>query len=388
MLLGGPITAAYGDQGRPLQPLPSRPTSTTMQRPPRRARQFDGHDRQPFVEVSVDPSEYMHRRNSSDEALGKFRRFVLYGHRFYYPVDSCTWWVPTVMTAFIVAGNMAVAWSMIGWPSFVIVVTLVSTGFLSSYLATCTDPGVYPKLKPGEADPLAAYEGLVYCRVCQLRRPPRTAHCYQCNVCVLESDHHCSVLGSCVGLRSLRWFTLFLVCQSTACCIGVYWQVSLVYDGISRTEAHGRAHPTTATISTTLPPGMSQLGKKNYLRRRNRAGGEMADLIGVTLVLSIFVILINLVVIVLVGCLGIMYTSLVLTSTTRRESNKRGHSCCACVSPRRMWQNFLYTAFPPPSLLDEDGRYRASSGVQLHVVVEGEVDADGGGHVNERHQLV
>lgn len=50
-----------------------------------------------------------------------------------------------------------------------------------------------------------------WCRECNFLRPLRAAHCYTCGLCVEELDHHCDVLGVCVGRRNIRFFALFLV---------------------------------------------------------------------------------------------------------------------------------------------------------------------------------
>ena len=44
------------------------------------------------------------------------------------------------------------------------------------------------------------------CTACGIVKGPRVAHCFVCNVCVDEFDHHCGVLGSCVARRTFRFF--------------------------------------------------------------------------------------------------------------------------------------------------------------------------------------
>lgn len=48
------------------------------------------------------------------------------------------------------------------------------------------------------------------CTACGILKRPRVGHCFHCNVCVDEFDHHCGVLGSCVGKRNFRFFAGFL----------------------------------------------------------------------------------------------------------------------------------------------------------------------------------
>ncbi|KAG7026713.1 Protein S-acyltransferase 10 [Cucurbita argyrosperma subsp. argyrosperma] len=37
------------------------------------------------------------------------------------------------------------------------------------------------------------------CSYCHVEQPPRTKHCHDCDRCVLQFDHHCVWLGTCIG---------------------------------------------------------------------------------------------------------------------------------------------------------------------------------------------
>lgn len=49
-----------------------------------------------------------------------------------------------------------------------------------------------------------------YCVKCHRDRPHRAHHCSICGVCIMRYDHHCIFLGSCIGLKSVKLFILYL----------------------------------------------------------------------------------------------------------------------------------------------------------------------------------
>lgn len=50
-----------------------------------------------------------------------------------------------------------------------------------------------------------------FCPTCNIIRPVRASHCSQCNNCVERFDHHCGVIGACIGRRNFHLFFLFLI---------------------------------------------------------------------------------------------------------------------------------------------------------------------------------
>lgn len=77
---------------------------------------------------------------------------------------------------------------------------------------TLSDPGVLPKAELSDSELQDKRDdGLRVCPYCKIVRPPRAQHCYICNVCVLELDHHCPWTGKCIGKNNIRFFYLFLV---------------------------------------------------------------------------------------------------------------------------------------------------------------------------------
>lgn len=56
-----------------------------------------------------------------------------------------------------------------------------------------------------------SYEKIKFCKTCRIYRPPRTTHCKVCERCVSQFDHHCTLLGTCIGRNNYRAFFLFLL---------------------------------------------------------------------------------------------------------------------------------------------------------------------------------
>lgn len=69
------------------------------------------------------------------------------------------------------------------------------------------------------------------CSTCAIPRPPRSGHCWHCNVCVEEFDHHCGVLGSCVAKRTFRFFAGFMhFCCLTAFYVGIRTVIAAAHE--------------------------------------------------------------------------------------------------------------------------------------------------------------
>lgn len=65
--------------------------------------------------------------------------------------------------------------------------------------------------------PVASTRNLT-CPYCNVIQPPRAKHCHDCDKCVLQFDHHCAWLGTCIGLGNHCRFWWYL-CEETALCI-------------------------------------------------------------------------------------------------------------------------------------------------------------------------
>lgn len=102
--------------------------------------------------------------------------------------------------------------------------------FANFLIVTLTDPGIVPRnrwpntsikwrqlieVPPPIKIAIAGTEvALNWCNACQFHGPPTSVHCYTCNFCIEEFDHHCVWLNHCIGRRNYRFFFAFIVLQT------------------------------------------------------------------------------------------------------------------------------------------------------------------------------
>ncbi|CAN8254744.1 unnamed protein product [Cochlearia groenlandica] len=67
------------------------------------------------------------------------------------------------------------------------------------------------------------------CSYCHVEQPPRTKHCHDCDRCVLQFDHHCVLLGTCIGQKNHSKFWWY-ICLETTLCI---WTLIMYIDYLS-----------------------------------------------------------------------------------------------------------------------------------------------------------
>lgn len=67
-----------------------------------------------------------------------------------------------------------------------------------------------------------------FCGTCRIWRPPKAYHCSKCGFCINKHNHHCNVVGKCVGSGNVGAFLSFLISLSLTqmfsfgyCCVQV-----------------------------------------------------------------------------------------------------------------------------------------------------------------------
>lgn len=270
------------------------------------------------------------RHNSSHAALGNLRRVTICGTTWFLSPDLCAWIFPNGITAFLTMSTVYLVWEQRSALELLLLAALLSCAAVCSLLVGTTDPGVYPRLQQWEADPLLSQDDrpTVLCKNCQIRRPPRSAHCYACNVCVLEHDHHCGVLGGCVGQRSLRWFVGYLLSVSSAALMGSIW---LVF---------------------SLLKASAEENAQIFSKRSNKGKQGMSTAGHIFLLIFIGNI------VLMVGGMGLYYLYLMLSDTTRREAQGKQQSKREEGGSHLLWlpHRLRRVLFPPPSMIEDRGK--------------------------------
>eukprot|EP01017_Pseudomicrothorax_dubius_P041831 TRINITY_DN674_c0_g1_i3.p1 TRINITY_DN674_c0_g1~~TRINITY_DN674_c0_g1_i3.p1 ORF type:complete len:136 (-),score=7.36 TRINITY_DN674_c0_g1_i3:94-501(-) len=108
-------------------------------------------------------------------------------------------------------------------PAIGIILTMINLGCYAT--AALADPGI-PK-KNQDLDEELRKEGKI-CRTCHVLRAERTYHCFDCDVCVEEYDHHCPWTSKCIGRGNIRSFYAFVLTSMISLVYSMSQLVSIV----------------------------------------------------------------------------------------------------------------------------------------------------------------
>lgn len=106
------------------------------------------------------------------------------------------------------------SWAMTQLPDIIVLLLGVICGVFL-LLTSLSNPGILAKSDVPlsiSSSPVSEYcTTLPFCMTCRIYRPSLAGHCRRCNNCVAQFDHHCGMLGCCIGELNRRYFLLFLV---------------------------------------------------------------------------------------------------------------------------------------------------------------------------------
>ena len=105
-------------------------------------------------------------------------------------------------------------------------------GLLSVFSSVaCADPGiVYRRAAAAQTTD----DGEPYfnrCEICDVDRPKGARHCYDCGVCVMDLDHHCPLIGKCVGAKTIDRFQLTLIAVTVNLALVSILSIAMILGG-------------------------------------------------------------------------------------------------------------------------------------------------------------
>ncbi|XP_047312391.1 protein S-acyltransferase 10 isoform X2 [Impatiens glandulifera] len=72
------------------------------------------------------------------------------------------------------------------------------------------------------------------CSYCNILQPPRSKHCHDCDKCVLQFDHHCVWLGTCIGQGNHCRFWWYIFEETTLCIWTSILYITFLKENISK----------------------------------------------------------------------------------------------------------------------------------------------------------
>jgi len=108
----------------------------------------------------------------------------------------------------------------------IIIISITSSlliGLFNQIFCFIIEPGIiprnYPSLKIKDYTDKIIYSKISKkpiiriqrnCAVCSIRRPKKCQHCFFCDNCIEEFDHHCQYVSNCIGKRNKKYFLFYI----------------------------------------------------------------------------------------------------------------------------------------------------------------------------------
>lgn len=93
------------------------------------------------------------------------------------------------------------------------------------------------------------------CVVCSVQRPKRGAHhCRTCDVCTVDFDHHCGVLGTCIARRNQPYFIVLLLSGGASLFLVVVCGVLTAVHAVAQYDSPAAALTAPRTILVHVMP--------------------------------------------------------------------------------------------------------------------------------------
>eukprot|EP01102_Stenamoeba_stenopodia_P004994 TRINITY_DN15496_c0_g1_i1.p1 TRINITY_DN15496_c0_g1~~TRINITY_DN15496_c0_g1_i1.p1 ORF type:complete len:428 (-),score=56.12 TRINITY_DN15496_c0_g1_i1:33-1199(-) len=153
-------------------------------------------------------------------------------------------------------------WSHVSVTLVVITVYLTIQVWSNVLVTAYSDPGIIPRkmapMPPSDKQSIDITVGEVmyqckFCPTCRLYRPPRSSHCKICNNCVHGFDHHCPVLGNCIGKRNYPTFIKFLLWATIGCLFCAVCGIIHIVRVVGQMEAETTFLKIMASIKIDYP---------------------------------------------------------------------------------------------------------------------------------------
>lgn len=91
---------------------------------------------------------------------------------------------------------------------------------VSYFCAAMLNPGI--EMNKCQDDDFSVVGSSSYCNICDVYTRPGTEHCKDCEVCIVEYDHHCPWTSKCIGKGNLMFFYMFLASLLVCFIYGIF----------------------------------------------------------------------------------------------------------------------------------------------------------------------